>query len=768
MATTQITESQSTQTLIKQLASCNKSTRDKALKLLKQYLQSQDQISHEELKKIWKGLFFTVWHADKAPVQSDLINSLSCLLYKLPFLLSVEYFSVFLVTMRREWTGIDGHRLDKFYLLIRRFVNAGFVLMKRSNWDLEVVKRFVGVLENRVFFAKEKKGVGNGVSYHVASVFLDELKGFLPVRKEVGWVLFGVLFGVMGKCNDKVLIGKIKSNVFEVFVRNGRELVERKKVGEEVEDETMRVGSLALSMGFAEKFFELGSSVECVQVNRKVLFGLHEEFLKLEKDFEASGVEILVPEGGIEDEEEVPDLIPIVSAENGVKMAGKMENGASVSKASKKKKKVKKEMDGSSKKQKKNVVPSEELTYDDIRQIYSGSYLDSETANDGINATSTELITNSGEMENGTSASKASKKKKKVKKDADGSGKKKKKDVVPYEELTYDDIRQIYSGSYLDSETANDGINGTSTELITNSGEMENGTSASKASKKKKKVKKDADGSGKKKKKDVVPSEELTYDDIRQIYSGSYLDSETANDGINGTSTELITNSGEMENGTSASKASKKKKKVKKDADGSSKKKKKNAFSSESKDDDMVIANGLDSSSEPVNNENLIDFNESVVSNLRIQFEKVATEVGLDKDGSSSLDSPEVPIALISKKRKRARSVDEKMKKKPDFTDLEEKDAGAETSEKSAKKVRFSIKNNIVWKPHSPMPPQEMRLPPSATPRGSALKKGLSPGPIREMPPATKKPMLKKKGLRGNARVAPAVKRLRKMQGQIA
>ncbi|KAL8149451.1 hypothetical protein AgCh_006457 [Apium graveolens] len=702
MATTQITESQSTQTLIKQLASCNKSTRDKALKLLKQYLQSQDQISHEELKKIWKGLFFTVWHADKAPVQSDLINSLSCLLYKLPFLLSVEYFSVFLVTMRREWTGIDGHRLDKFYLLIRRFVNAGFVLMKRSNWDLEVVKRFVGVLENRVFFAKEKKGVGNGVSYHVASVFLDE------------------------------------------------------------------VGSLALSMGFAEKFFELGSSVECVQVNRKVLFGLHEEFLKLEKDFEASGVEILVPEGGIEDEEEVPDLIPIVSAENGVKMAGKMENGASVSKASKKKKKVKKEMDGSSKKQKKNVVPSEELTYDDIRQIYSGSYLDSETANDGINATSTELITNSGEMENGTSASKASKKKKKVKKDADGSGKKKKKDVVPYEELTYDDIRQIYSGSYLDSETANDGINGTSTELITNSGEMENGTSASKASKKKKKVKKDADGSGKKKKKDVVPSEELTYDDIRQIYSGSYLDSETANDGINGTSTELITNSGEMENGTSASKASKKKKKVKKDADGSSKKKKKNAFSSESKDDDMVIANGLDSSSEPVNNENLIDFNESVVSNLRIQFEKVATEVGLDKDGSSSLDSPEVPIALISKKRKRARSVDEKMKKKPDFTDLEEKDAGAETSEKSAKKVRFSIKNNIVWKPHSPMPPQEMRLPPSATPRGSALKKGLSPGPIREMPPATKKPMLKKKGLRGNARVAPAVKRLRKMQGQIA
>lgn len=566
---------------------------------------------------MWKGLFFTVWHADKAPVQSDLINSLSCLLYKLPFLLSVEYLSVFFITMRREWTGIDGHRLDKFYLLIRRFVNACFVVMKRNNWDLEVVRRFVGVLENRVFFAEDRKGLGNGVNYHVASVFLDEFKGFVPVRKEVSWVLFGVLFDVMGKCQDKVLIGKIKSNVFEVLVRNGRELLERKKAGEEVEDETLRVGSLALSMGFAEKFFELGSSAECVQVNRKVLFGLHEEFLKLEKDFEASGVEILMPDVGIEDDEEVPNLIPIASIEKEVKMSGEMENGASVSKASKKKKKVKKEMDGSGKKKKKSVVLSE----------------------------------------------------------------KEDEDMV------------IVNGIDSVSETAGDGINGTSTELIHDSGEMETGTSVSK---------------------------------------------------------------------------SKKKKKVKKGSDGSSKKKKKNVVSLENKDDDMVIGNGLDSVDQAANSENLIDFNESVVSNLRMQFEKVATEVGLDKDGSSSLDSPEVPIAPITKKRKRARSVDCKKKKKPDSTGLEEKDAGAETSEKSAKKVRFSIKNNIVWKPHSPMPPQEMRLPPSVTPRGSALKKGLSPGPIREMPPATKKPVLKKKGLRGNKRVAPTVKRLRKMQGLIA
>ncbi|KAK1399797.1 ribosomal RNA processing protein 1-like [Heracleum sosnowskyi] len=447
MDSTQLTSSPPTQTLIKQLASCNKSTRDKALKLLKLYLQSQQQVSQDELKKIWKGLFFTVWHADKAQVQSDLINSLSCLVYKLPLLLSVEYLSVFFITMRREWTGIDGHRLDKFYLLIRRFVNACFVVMKRNNWDLGVVRRFVEVLENRVFFAED--GKGNGVNYHVASVFLDEFKGFVPVRKEVSWVLFGVLFEVMGKCSDKVLIGKIRSNVFEVLVEKGRELLERKKVGEEVEDETVRVGSLALSMGFAEKFFELGSSAECVQVNRKVLFGYHEEFLKLEKDFEVSGVEISVADGGIEDDEVVPDLIPIGSVENGVKMSGEMVNGASVSKGSKKKKKVK-EVDGSGKKKKKVVLSEKE---DEDMVIANGSDSVNETASDGINGTNTELIPNSGEMENGTSVSKSSKKKKKVKKDSDGSSKKKKKNVVSSENK--DDDMVIANGLDSVNEPAN-------------------------------------------------------------------------------------------------------------------------------------------------------------------------------------------------------------------------------------------------------------------------------------------------------------------------
>ncbi|XVF64226.1 hypothetical protein PTKIN_Ptkin09bG0151600 [Pterospermum kingtungense] len=63
------------------------------------------------------------------------------------------------------------------------------------------------------------------------------------------------------------------------------------------------------------------------------------------------------------------------------------------------------------------------------------------------------------------------------------------------------------------------------------------------------------------------------------------------------------------------------------------------------------------------------------------------------------------------------------------------------------------MKNNLVWKCQSPLPPLSLRLPPSATPRGSALKKGIPPGPIREMPPMAKK--LKK---------AKSVKKVRKLR----
>ncbi|KAL2522487.1 hypothetical protein Fot_26410 [Forsythia ovata] len=156
----------------------------------------------------------------------------------------------------------------------------------------------MGVLENDGFIEDDKLQ-GNGVNYHIVSVFLEELKevGF-PVMKEVVDVIFGPFFWVLKKSKERILVGKVTSCVFDEMLEMGRELLGKKKMGVDCDEKDgdvwLRV--VALMMGFSARSYEVGLSVECFQENRKAVFGLHEEFLKLEKDLESCKSEIVVPE----------------------------------------------------------------------------------------------------------------------------------------------------------------------------------------------------------------------------------------------------------------------------------------------------------------------------------------------------------------------------------------------------------------------------------------------------------------------------------------
>lgn len=51
------------------LASPDWTTREKGLQVLTLWLKRRPDITDSDLTKIWKGLFYAFWHADKAPVQ---------------------------------------------------------------------------------------------------------------------------------------------------------------------------------------------------------------------------------------------------------------------------------------------------------------------------------------------------------------------------------------------------------------------------------------------------------------------------------------------------------------------------------------------------------------------------------------------------------------------------------------------------------------------------------------------------------------------------
>ncbi|CAL9103118.1 unnamed protein product [Musa acuminata var. zebrina] len=541
--------------IAKRLASCNKAARDRAVRVLSSWLcrQSDDAVSDADLAKIWKGIFYCVWHADKLPVQADLAGRLATLLESVSAPLAARYFEAFLLTIRREWSGIDFLRLDKFYLLIRRFLCHAFLLLRKNAWDPELTARLTGILLEKSLLSADNYPA-NGVNYHVAEVFLDEIRDLLPLAVETLDLMLNPFVSVLKKSADKVLVNKIKINVFDRLLENGRKLLNLEKAGDKVDsgNEVEKLGKVALLLAFSKKFFDSASASETLQGNRKILFLLHEDFLKLENDLDKSGIHISVQH---------------------------LDNGSSE------------------------------------------------------NVSSTVVTEMQVEVKNGCgdggSDDKRNKKRKSLKKSSDSIKKKKKK-------------------------------------------------------------------SGKKK---------------------SSMDSVMGSDVVEATT------------------------------------------------EGIDVVDDVSSNGDVMETHGLTDFDECMISNLQRQFEKAAAEAGMTDDNDQFSVMPARPVAGAALKRmRRAKSADVKLNDKRSSANGE---GNVEKSgDKSAKKVRFSMKSNLVWKPNNPLPPHSLRLPPSVTPKGSALKQGVPPGPIRETPPTIKKIKVKASSVKKSRKgvKSPAIKRLRKLQ----
>ncbi|KAJ7110043.1 Nop52-domain-containing protein [Mycena epipterygia] len=174
--------------LAKYLASTDKKTRDKAIKSLAAFLSddSQDPISKPDMDKLWKGIFYCFWMSDKPLVQQALASDLAELLLTITSVpSSLSFLSGFWETTVREWNGIDRLRLDKYYMLVRRFVNATFRFLGRAKWDKsacdscnDMLKREGGPL------CPTDIRVPTSLAYHLSDIFIDELEKVLATAPE--------------------------------------------------------------------------------------------------------------------------------------------------------------------------------------------------------------------------------------------------------------------------------------------------------------------------------------------------------------------------------------------------------------------------------------------------------------------------------------------------------------------------------------------------------------------------------------------------------
>ncbi|GAC97717.1 rRNA processing-related protein [Pseudozyma hubeiensis SY62] len=177
------------------LASTEKRTRDSAIRSLHTYLSTNGAhtIPPLELQKLWKGLFYCFWMSDKPLIQQRLANDLSQLVLVHPadeeadrLVAGMKFLEGFWDVMVGEWSGLDKHRIDKFYLLVRRFVAAGFRLLAEEGWKAEGVKelsRILGKFEGGVLSTNDPK-VPDSLTYHLSDIYLDELEKVLEQHAE--------------------------------------------------------------------------------------------------------------------------------------------------------------------------------------------------------------------------------------------------------------------------------------------------------------------------------------------------------------------------------------------------------------------------------------------------------------------------------------------------------------------------------------------------------------------------------------------------------
>ncbi|KAF8514747.1 Nop52-domain-containing protein [Gautieria morchelliformis] len=211
----------------KYLASSDKKIRDKAFKQLSVFLSnhSQEPLPNSELTKLWKGLFYCYWMSDKPLVQQALSSELAELVLTISTTpASLSFLRAFWEATVREWNGIDRLRLDKYYMLIRKFTNAAFRLLIRVDWEANACADYNAILSTLGGpLCPEDTRVPSSLAYHLADIYLEELDkvSSLPSKEASAVPLCTMLspfLNLAARTNSNVTYTRIQTSLFDPLI----------------------------------------------------------------------------------------------------------------------------------------------------------------------------------------------------------------------------------------------------------------------------------------------------------------------------------------------------------------------------------------------------------------------------------------------------------------------------------------------------------------------------------------------------------------------
>ncbi|XP_059619239.1 ribosomal RNA processing protein 1 homolog [Phlebotomus argentipes] len=190
----------------------------KVLKNLKKWLtlrsQSSFPFNNQDFLRLWKALFYAMWMSDKPLVQEQLAEDIGALLHCFPTpQVSMQFYSVFLQTMNREWYGIDQWRIDKFMMLIRRVTRQCLVVLRDNNWRLDLIKQFRKSFKSHIF---GEMRISVGLSMHFLDLYLEEVAKVSggSIKRATVTSLIRPFVTILARINDTRITVAVVKNIF--------------------------------------------------------------------------------------------------------------------------------------------------------------------------------------------------------------------------------------------------------------------------------------------------------------------------------------------------------------------------------------------------------------------------------------------------------------------------------------------------------------------------------------------------------------------------
>ncbi|CAE7822332.1 RRP1B [Symbiodinium sp. CCMP2592] len=211
------------------LAHTDKVVRDRGFKRLKRWLVKHPELERLEYMKVWKGLYFAVWMADKRPVQQELAVNIALLLNDVPQEKRTLWIDTFWETMKVSWEKLDVHRVNKYLLLLRIVLAEVFKDLRTSGWQLQEVKDRAEVLL-RPAPHRTNSASSVGIIMQLTRVLWDELLPQLEQSPKASTqAVLALLEPFVGLAEGSYVEGLVRSVHENVFRRVPEDLVKQLK-----------------------------------------------------------------------------------------------------------------------------------------------------------------------------------------------------------------------------------------------------------------------------------------------------------------------------------------------------------------------------------------------------------------------------------------------------------------------------------------------------------------------------------------------------------